>query len=218
MVYKLTPGQHGWSESVLFSFDLNDPKGSDGGAPVSEVTLGDGGKIYGTLYHPGYQGLLYELVPGQSGYTEFFADQRCVENTEKATAGVVFDSSGDLFLTNRSGGLNGGGNFYILIPQNGTFSCVYVWGFSELGPFDTVTMDSAGNLYGTEEWGNTQDGNVFELVKDNFYHPLYLHFFSEGGDGFFPMSGVVRAADGTLYGEAFQGGSDGWGVVFQITP
>ncbi len=218
VVYKLTKGQNGWTESVLFSFDLNNPNGSTGAAPASEVTLSADGRIYGTLYFHGYQGLLYELRPQGSSYTEFFADQRCTESTETATAGVIFDQSGHLFMTTQSGGINGGGTAYELTPDNGTFDCIELWGFSELGPFDTVTMDSGGNLYGTEQWGPTQYGDVFELVKDPYYEPTYLHFFNDNGDGFFPMSGIVRAPDGTLYGETFQGGTDGWGIVFQITP
>ena len=43
-----------------------------------------------------------------------------------------------------------------------------------------------------------------------------LYKFSGGGDGAYPAGGVVRDAQGNLYGTASYGGSFGYGVVFKL--
>jgi uncharacterized repeat protein (TIGR03803 family) len=45
-----------------------------------------------------------------------------------------------------------------------------------------------------------------------------LHIFTGGTDGSQPTAGLIRDADGNLYGTTFQGGAFGWGTVFKLTP
>jgi uncharacterized repeat protein (TIGR03803 family) len=44
-----------------------------------------------------------------------------------------------------------------------------------------------------------------------------LHSF-EGRDGQYPYAGLVQATDGSLYGITADGGGDGGGTVFKISP
>jgi hypothetical protein len=44
-----------------------------------------------------------------------------------------------------------------------------------------------------------------------------LHDFTGGSDGEYPYSNVIFDASGSLYGTA-QGGANGQGVVWEITP
>jgi uncharacterized repeat protein (TIGR03803 family) len=76
--------------------------------------------------------------------------------------------------------------------------------------------DSAGNLYGTTEWGGfTGHGSVFELDANGTFTELY-DFVGGQTDGEYPYGGVIRDAAGNLYGTTSGGGPGGAGTVFKI--
>ena len=88
-----------------------------------------------------------------------------------------------------------------------------------------VTMDQAGNLFGTTASGGIDDnGTVFRLSKRGsgwVLNPLYL--FLGGSDGATPYARVVFGPDGSLYGTTYDGGGDGCsgygcGTVFSLKP
>ena len=92
-----------------------------------------------------------------------------------------------------------------------------------------VTMDAAGNLYGTTYFGGIFDcpdgcGIVFKLGKKGsgwILTPLYS--FVGGRDGAYPDGRVAIARDGTLFGTTNEGGNSGCGsigcgTVFQLKP
>jgi uncharacterized repeat protein (TIGR03803 family) len=91
-------------------------------------------------------------------------------------------------------------------------------------PIAGLTMDRAGNLYGTTYYGGAGFGTVFKLARKNsnwIFTPLYS--FRGGTDGAFPGSRVVIGPDGTLYGTTEQGGStgcynSGCGTVYNLRP
>jgi len=95
------------------------------------------------------------------------------------------------------------------------------------GPQAGLTMDQAGNLYGTTYNGGSTAGNcrftsgcgvVFKMTRrgsDWTLTPLYK--FS-GPDGSNPASRVILAPDGTLYGTTVYGGAFSNGVVFRLQP
>ena len=82
-------------------------------------------------------------------------------------------------------------------------------------PFAGLTMDKAGNLYGTTAYGGSGNGTVFRLVHKNsnwLFAPLYS--FAGGNDGANPQVRVIIGPDGSLYGTTQYGGN-GYGTVFQ---
>lgn len=96
------------------------------------------------------------------------------------------------------------------------------------GPEAGVTMDAAGNLYGTTNTGGTNGlGVVFKLARRNsgwVVSPLH-GFPSSQSDGLFPTAGITIGGDGSLYGTTFEGGNYtlgcveyGCGIVFQLRP
>jgi uncharacterized repeat protein (TIGR03803 family) len=82
-------------------------------------------------------------------------------------------------------------------------------------PTAGVTIDQAGNLYGTTY---NIFGTVFKMRYVNsgwILTPLKELGFEKGA---FPQGGVIKGADGTLYGTTSEGGGNGDGVVFNLKP
>ncbi len=96
-------------------------------------------------------------------------------------------------------------------------------------PLAGLSMDRAGNFYGTASTGGNTAGDcadrnpdgcgtVFKLSRrgsDWVYTTLYT--FS-GPDGAYPQTRVVIGPDGSLYGTTAGGGSGGQGTVFNLRP
>lgn len=77
-----------------------------------------------------------------------------------------------------------------------------------------------GNLYGTTPSGGANGkGTVFKMSRSRTLTTLY-NFCSQinCADGSSPYQGLLQATDGNLYGTAFEGGENGFGTVFRITP
>ena len=78
--------------------------------------------------------------------------------------------------------------------------------------------DAQGNLYGTTYTGGAHNsGTVYELARDGTFTVLYS-FGASSTDGFQPMGGLVRDAQGNLYGTTVGGGAYLSGELFKISP
>src|SRR5262249_25349036 len=92
-------------------------------------------------------------------------------------------------------------------------------------PWSSLTLDAAGNLYGTAEMGGTNSsGVVFELTPtaSGPWTETGLHSFT-GADGKHPRSGVLFDPAGNLYGSTYFGVNtfncppNGCGVIYKLT-
>lgn len=91
-------------------------------------------------------------------------------------------------------------------------------------PATGLTMDRAGNFYGTTGGGGRgRVGVVFKLTKKNsnwILTPLYG--FQGGSDGSNPQSRPIIGPDGRLYGTTEEGGgtcdASGCGIVYSLRP
>ena len=93
----------------------------------------------------------------------------------------------------------------------------------------TLTLDPAGNLYGTTADGGAYDrGTVYKLTGGGWsWSYTDLYDFTGGSDGDGPNGNLVFDRNGNLYGTTRYGGipyycggapHTGCGVVFQINP
>ncbi len=103
-----------------------------------------------------------------------------------------------------------------VVAQAQTFTVLHSFtgGQDGANPLAGLTMDQAGNLYGTASLGGVGNGTVFKLAHRGsswILNPLYQ--FQGLPDGFFPEARVTIAADGTLYGSTFYGGIAGQGCA-----
>src|SRR5271157_4934433 len=113
--------------------------------------------------------------------------------------------------------------------QSPTYSVLYTFTGSPDGaqPAASLLQDAQGNLYGTTSGGGDPActngcGTVFKL--DTTGKETLLYTFTGSPDGATPRSGLVRDAQGNLYGTTSWGGeigpacTNGCGTVFKVDP
>ena len=144
-------------------------------------------------------------------------------------AGVVFDQRGNLYGT-ALGGVDGNGVVYRLSPPAGggapwTGSTLHKFAGQPDGavPVCSLTISPSGNLFGTTEEGGAHNmGAVFGLQPpqnpgDPWQERVFYSFGSSGTDGGIPNAGLLPANPG-FYGVTREGGANGFGTVFLVTP
>lgn len=225
LVYKLTPSNGDWTESVIHSFT----GGNDGFTPYSGLVFDQAGNLYGTTRHGGGPGCallgcgtVYQLTPSGSGWTENVIYRFTGgDDGDDPWGGLILDQSGNLYGTTVSGGDGGGGTVYELAPSTGGWTLTTLYSFSGSdGSYASLTMDASGNLYGTTFGDGAYGyGNVFKLTPSNGgWSYTSLHDFTSGSYGYRPRGSVILDANNNIYGTAYEGGIYGYGVVFEITP
>lgn len=218
VVYELSPSNGGWTETVLHTFH---ERNGEGLYPYAGVVFDPTGNLYGTTVSSfsryGYgAGTIYELTPSQGGWIEnllyVFTEEK---DGNEPYGGLIFDSSGNLYGVTSC--LTGGPcTVYELSPSNGgwTFSVLYTFNGNDVyeGSLAALTMDPAGNLYGTLALANQA---VFRLTPSG--GQWTLTGFNFPGEGF-QMGNVILDASGNVYTTAADGGNDSKGSVIEITP
>jgi len=167
------------------------------------------------------------LVPAHGAIAKKFNVLYSFQDSQDGAAphaGLVKDGSGNLYGTTFYGGDTqlGYGTLFELAPD-GTKTVLHAFaGGPDGGLPTTVTIDGAGNLYGSAQWGGLAygcNGNgcgvVFEVAPDGDETVLYT--FSGANDGAYPQGAVVLDRKGGLYGTAQGGGADKAGVIFRLT-
>ena len=219
------------TESVLYSFTGGTTSGPDGANPASVLLRDDSGNLYGTTEFGGAtgNGTVFELVNNPPGtYTEivlysFRGDTH--DDGALPFAGLVMDSSGDLFGTTTEGGTSDGGTVFELVKTaDGGYTPRVLHSFTGTGgdgagPYSTLVMDSSGSLFGTTVLGGVSGfGTVFEMVNSagSYTESVLYSFQASVSDGGLPYSGLVADSMGNLYGTASLGGASNAGTIFEM--
>jgi uncharacterized repeat protein (TIGR03803 family) len=209
---------------------LHDFKGDrDGNLPLANLLLDNRGNLYGTTWSGGAHsgGTVFRIAPDgtETVIYAFCAQANCTDG-QSPQSSLIADKEGNLYGTTVGGGNPGGGTVFKLAPD-GTETVLY--SFCQVQPdcqdgyepYAGVTMDEAGNLYGTTSWGGaTEDevGTVFRLAPDGT--ETVLHSFSLQTDGGNPMSGVILDKAGDIYGTLTFTNvcKKGLGSVYRLSP
>jgi uncharacterized repeat protein (TIGR03803 family) len=213
-----------WTEAALYSFT----GGLDGANPYyAGVVLDGSGNLYGTTVLGGTSnlGTVFELTPTKSGWNESVL-YSFAGGTDGASpyAGLVFDTTGNLYGTTYNGGAYNDGTVFELKPAGEgqwTETVIHTFDGSDgAAPAGGVVLDAEGNVYGvTQGGGNSKAGVVFELVPSStgWQHKV-LHSFSGGKDGSSPYAEtLIFDRDANLYGTTDGGGAFQRGVVFRLS-
>jgi uncharacterized repeat protein (TIGR03803 family) len=206
IVYKLDTAGH---ETALYTFQ----GGTDGGNPLSGVTLDSEGNLYGTAYGggPAGDGVVYKL--DSAGHQTVLHGFTGPPDGASPVAGVVRDSTGNLYGTTRYGGTYDAGTVYKVDAASQETVLYSFTGLTDgSNPDAGVILDSLGNLYGTT-FGGGLGGVVYKL--DMAGNETVLHGF-EGTDGSLPYAGVIRDPAGNLYGTTTSSYPAVAGVVYKL--
>ncbi len=218
-VFELKPnGTGGYAESILYSFTGY----SDGSSPGGGLIMDSSGNLYGTTEGSfGGQGTVFELspYPGGAGPDILSTLYAFTGGSDGGmpVGGLVMDSAGNLYGTTSSGGNNGAGTVFKLVPNgSGGFTESTIYSLPS-GPAGAVSgggviIDHAGDVYGT-----SLAGTVFKLTPNGAggYAESALYAFVDGG---VPETGVIMDGKGNLFGTAAGDGAYGGGTAFELTP
>ncbi|HTZ95171.1 MAG TPA: choice-of-anchor tandem repeat GloVer-containing protein [Terriglobales bacterium] len=212
-----------WQESILWAFT----GGDDGGAPQNALTL-VGSALIGTAPQGGTHGngVVFGLqqVNGEWREEVLYSFAGGSGDGAYPYSQLVLDKAGNIYGTAESGGPNQEGSVFELSRSHGTWTETTLHFFTGnsdgASPNNGVIFDKAGNLYGmTQSGGKYTSGTIFELSPSNgSWTESILYNFTGGNDGGFPAAGVTIDPNGNLFGSTFNGGKQGFGTVFQLTP
>jgi uncharacterized repeat protein (TIGR03803 family) len=247
-------------EKIIYAFK----GGTDGANPAGPLIADGSGNLYGTAgfggdsncrvtshrfadHHvkenPGC-GIVFKLsTAGQETILHTFSGG---EDGAGPPGALYEDANGNLFGVTTAGGgkkfcksgcgtvfeIKSGGSEKLLYAFTGGGCCA---NSNDGGaPDGPLTVDSAGNLYGTTAAGGggadcgtagvAGCGTVFELTPNGI--ESILHAFTDGrSDGAYPSGKLVLDKSGNIYGLTAAGGSDGdcglgavgCGVLFEIS-
>jgi len=169
------------------------------------------GSVFSLTRAGGYS-ILHSFTPGTDGAAP--------------NGGVIFDPSGNMYGTTRSGGtvgcggIYGCGTVYKLTPA-GVETVLYSFTTAAADgrfPVGGLVRDKDGNLFGTTQYGGTAskggNGTVFMIAPDGT--ESILHDFAKQG-GAHPMSSLLADHMGNLFGTTVSGpGATAFGTVFAL--
>jgi uncharacterized repeat protein (TIGR03803 family) len=210
--------------------------------PTGNLAIDAAGNLYGTTLYGGSCsivdcGVAWKLGPNPDGVWTFSILHSFAAGADGANpqGGLVFDAAtGNLYGTTVNFGASPGTGccgtvFELKANPDGTWSHSVLYSFKGIpdgeAPEAGLTLDAAGNLYGTTSGGGAQgNGVVFKLAPnpDGTWTESVLYSFTGGTDGSNPEAGLIFDAHGNLYGTTSQGGPTsavcgvGCGAVFKL--
>jgi uncharacterized repeat protein (TIGR03803 family) len=222
ITFSLAMSSQAQTEIILHNFQGKE----DGGFPYGGLLLDSSGNLYGTTStggggqttncSPNGCGVAFELTKlprlGETVLRDF-------PITGGSDASLIADAAGNLYGTTLFGGSPntcvdynqiGCGSVFKLSHSSTGWTRTVLYGFTGgtdgALPFDRLTFDSAGNLYGTTEWGGNLSactngcGTVFKLSPngDGTWTESVIYAFTNGADGGGTQAPVIFDAAGNL--------------------
>ncbi len=215
-------GAHNWGSvfeivhgttiiTTLASFDY-----ANGGEPHAALIRDPQGNLFGTTFDGGAstKGNVFKVAATTNTLTTLatFTGQ----NGSSPWAGVTRAANGDLFGTTFYGGSNNKGLVYKIASGSNTITPIASFnGTNGAYPVGGVTLDSAGNIYGTaEEGGAFNAGVVFTILSGGNVINTIASF--NGANGKNASSSLKLDSNGNLFGVTENGGSSDNGTVFEV--
>jgi len=221
-VFELSPSGGGWTETLIYPYPNS---GSWAG-----LTMDGSGNIYGATADT-----VFELSQNGGVWTAktLFTFSNATKDGSSPNSILVFDQAGNLYGTTTFGGKSNNGTVYKLTPvtsgkKKGTWTEKLLYSFKGgtkdgANPYGQVVFDAAGDIYGaTVKGGKDGDGVVYELVNEagKYTEKVLWSFTGTGGanPGAQGWAGLTPDGAGNFYSVAIEGGTDNYGLVFELTP
>jgi hypothetical protein len=193
------------------------------------VTFDRDANLYGTTVlggtgtcdqSPNSCGVVYETAAPVQQWQESVIYDYMRPTGSQPYAGVILDSSGNIFGATTGGGTSDQGALYELTQSGGSWIENVLYNFTGQSdgsrPDGNLIQDAEGSLYGTAALGGDgAAGTVFELSPSgagwtfNLIHSFY------GTQG--PVAALTMDAGGNLYGTTYKDGAYGFGNVVKLT-
>jgi len=141
LVFKLSPGSNGWTETIVHAFPAS---GANGSNPTAPVSFDSSGNLYTTFSGYYAQGISGVGRMSQGGHlreillTDITGSGVLIDNKRNVLYGYSFN---EIYEINQSGNV-------IQLPDNGSVA------------YGNLIEDTSGNLYGVSSTGGTYGGGV----------------------------------------------------------
>jgi uncharacterized repeat protein (TIGR03803 family) len=209
-VFEVANGSN--SITTLASFNS-----SNGANPYGGLVEDNSGNLFGTTAHGGTSGYgtVFEIANSSNSITTLASFNS--SNGANPAAGLVEDSSGNLFGTTLQGGTNLYGTVFEVANGSSSITTLASFNYSNgASPESSLVKDSSGNLFGTTQYGGTHGaGTVFEVANGG-NTVTTLASFDAYPNGASPFAALVKDGNGNLFGTTTGGGTSSDGTVFEV--
>jgi uncharacterized repeat protein (TIGR03803 family) len=205
-------------ETVIHSF--NGPV--DGNRPLSGLIHASDGNLYGTTQFGGTCSFAAGTVFRIDLSGENFATIHCFDGRDDGAepwGGVIQGrTDGYLYGTTYQAGPAGGGTAFKM-DLNGNILAQHPFAGSPNDggqPTANLVQGADGNFYGTTLGGGTANAGTIFMMDSNANVTVIHSISSSDGVNTLEFSPLVQGIDGSLYGEAQDGGTSSFGAIFKV--
>lgn len=226
-VFKITPSG---TLTTLYNF-CSQSGCTDGKYPYAGLIQASDGNFYGTTSEGGGNstcnatqpygcGTIFKITPaGVLTTLHSFAGYPDDGNTPAAS--LIQASDTNLYGTAEYGGSNNRGVAF-KVSLSGTLTMIYSFcpqtqrGTCPDGydPYGGLIQGTDGGFYGTALGGTNSDGVFFRLTS---HGTIVAEHQFDSTDGANPAGGLLQATDGSFYGNTQNGGTAGYGTLFNLS-
>lgn len=215
------------TSSKVKLFDFNNAVYTQGEpfSPVGSLVQGSNGKLYGATLRGGiyftYDGgsiFSFDLTNNTPTFTFPFSDKDGIDGIQP-NGSLIQDANGKFYGTTVGGGspLNFGA-IYSFDPVSMTYTKLNTYTTNTgMQPTGGLVLANNGKYYGMTQTGGTNNtGTIFSFDTVTNIQTNVFNFTS--ANGAYPLSSLIKASNGKLYGMTTTGGSTNEGTLFSYDP
>ena len=212
---------HAHAQSLKFLTQFNGANGAAAGSLIQ----GPDGNFYGAAAGGSYApSEIFRMTPaGEITPIYGFCLTDCADGGDPAAP--VLGSDGNLYGVTAYGGnaTTQAGTFYRM-TLDGAITTLHqfcpAWPCMDGAAPTGIVQASDGNFYGTTVAGGAHEqGTLFRISPTGELKVVHAFCSSAScADGGGPTFPPIQGTDGNFYGATYSGGSEGGGVVYQMTP